>query len=88
LAPAARRRAQIENPRAFLEKAEFLIQLDQLEGGAAALTARLCGRDIGIVELTLQPGARGLAAPAILFDFHRHTAASRGVAGFHAQIFI
>ena len=64
LTPAARRAAEIDNPRASRQQMKTRVELLQLEGGArpVALAARL--GDVRIVQLPRQPIGRGrLAAP-------------------------
>ena len=55
LAPAAGRGAEIDHGDALLEKAIFIVDLDQLVGRARAQTVPLGLQHIGIVELALQP---------------------------------
>ena len=64
LAPAARRRAEIDDPPARLEELVFLRHLQQLVGGSRAIALALGLGDIGVVELALQPQRRGQAALA------------------------
>src|SRR5262249_39298477 len=59
LGPAARRRAEVDHARAFFEQAMLVVDLDQLERGAAAKTFALGPRHVGIVELPLEPAPRG-----------------------------
>ena len=55
LAPAAGRGAEIDHGLAWLEQAMLVVDLDQLVGRARAIAVALGLRDIGIVELPLQP---------------------------------
>src|SRR3954469_12011382 len=66
LAPTAGRSAEIDHPSAFLEQAMLVIDLNQLEGRPATKTFPLGARDVGIVELPLQPELRGQRTPARL----------------------
>src|SRR5262249_55559068 len=64
LGPAARRGAEIDHPCAGLEKAQLVIQLQELEGGTRAVAALPGFGNVRIVELALQPALRGdRAAP-------------------------
>src|SRR6185312_4662312 len=56
LAPAARRRAEIDDSRSPLQEMKPVVELDQLEGGARAIALALGLGNIGIVELALEPG--------------------------------
>jgi hypothetical protein len=88
LRPAARRRAEIDHPRALLQEARLVVDFHQLEGGARAHAFALGARYIRIVELALQPQlGRQLAALAGLdpnfkiaraagLAAHRHDAAA------------
>ena len=62
LAPAAGRGAEIDHPRAILEQTMLVVDLDQLEGGPPAKAFALGARDVGVVELALQPQLRGQRA--------------------------
>ena len=55
LAPAAGRGAEIDDARARLQQMVLVVDLDQLVGGARAIALALGARDIGIVELALEP---------------------------------
>jgi len=59
LHPAARRRAQVDDPRAALDQAELVVDLHQLEGGAAA--PALGPRAVGpfVRQLSLDPRLAG-----------------------------
>ena len=58
LAPAAGRGAEIDHPRALPEQMVLVVDLDQLEGSATAKALAPGARDIGIVELPLEPELR------------------------------
>ena len=58
LRPAARRGAEIDDALAGLEQIVLLVDLQQLEGRPRAITLALRPRDIGIVELALEPYLR------------------------------
>ena len=58
LAPAAGRGAEIDDAAAMLEQAIFVVDLDQLEGGARTKAFLLGARHIRIGELAFEPGAR------------------------------
>ena len=64
LAPPAGRDAQVHHAGYPLEQRIFLVELDELVGGAAPVTLGLGLLDVGIVELTLEPAHRGRGAPA------------------------
>ena len=53
LAPAAGRGAQIDHGHAGPQQMIFVVDLGELEGGAAAIAPALRLLDIGIVELAL-----------------------------------
>ena len=63
LAPAAGRNAEIDHAGSALQQAEFLVELDQLVGRAAAIAIGLGLPDVRIVELAFEPAhlARGAA---------------------------
>src|SRR3546814_20729433 len=61
--PAARRDPQIDHRARLFQKAEFLVEFDQLVGGARPITLGLRAPDIGVVELSLQPARRRCGAP-------------------------
>src|SRR3546814_2526652 len=63
LRPAARRDPQIDHRARLFQKAEFLVEFDQLVGGARPITLGLRAPDIGVVELSLQPARRRCGAP-------------------------
>src|SRR6056297_1246938 len=58
LTPATRRAAQIDHPRAWHEKAEFVVKLHDLERRAPAIAFKLRALDIGVIQLPLQPARR------------------------------
>ena len=64
LAPAAGRRAEIDDALTGLQNAILVVDLDELVGGARAISIALCGGDVGIVELTLEPALRRRGMPA------------------------
>ena len=70
LRPAARRRAQVDDPAAAAQQAELVVELHQLERGARAQALLLRGADIGVVQLPLQPFLRrgGAAARGAQLD--------------------
>src|SRR3546814_9136231 len=47
----------------LFRSAEFLVELDQLVGGARTIALGLRAPDIGVVELPLQPARRRCGAP-------------------------
>ena len=55
LGPSAGRRAEIDNAMPGLQKAIFVVDLDQLEGCAGAPSLALGGGNVGIIELALEP---------------------------------
>src|ERR1700756_1121316 len=81
LRPSSRRAAEIENPPAGPEQTKTLIQFDQLEGGARAISEAPGLGDIGIVELPRQPRGRGRLAPARAAEPHRHVRPASGRTG-------
>ena len=66
LAPAAGRRTEIDHARARLQNAMLVVDLGELEGGARATALALGARHVRIVELALQPTARGLRLALVL----------------------
>ena len=63
LAPAAGRRAEIDNLCTWFEKLVLVVDLDELVGGARAKPFALGTRHIGIVELALEPAPRACVRP-------------------------
>ena len=63
LGPAARRGAQVDHASAAGQEMEAVVELDELEGGARAITQAPRLGDVGVVELTLQPAGGGDLAP-------------------------
>ena len=59
LRPAARRRAEVDHALAGLQQMILVVDLDELERGARAIALALGPRDIGIVELALEPARLG-----------------------------
>src|SRR5262249_39826306 len=55
LAPAPRRRAEIDDPRARLEQVMLVVDLNQLERGACTKSFLSRARNVRIIQLTLQP---------------------------------
>ena len=55
LAPAARRGAEVDDARAWLEQMVLVVDLDELERGASAKALALGAGDIWVVELPLEP---------------------------------
>ena len=55
LAPAARRRAEIDHRQAGFKEPVLVVHLDQLVGGARPPAVAFGLRDVGIVELPFQP---------------------------------
>ena len=55
LAPAARRRAEVDDALAWLQEAVLGIDLGQLEGRPRTVALALGGCHVGVVELALQP---------------------------------
>jgi len=76
LAPAAGRGAQIDHARAWPQQMVLVVDLGELEGGAAAIASALRLLDIRIVELTLEPASRGDLPPLGGLDPHRQLAAA------------
>src|SRR5690606_22575086 len=62
LGPAAGRRAEVDDAQPRLQQIELLVELQQLEGGTAAVAARPRLGDERIVDLALQPEGRGQRA--------------------------
>ena len=58
LRPPAGRRAQVNYALAWLQNMMLVIDLDQLERGARTPSLSPRSRDVGVVEMALQPGAR------------------------------
>ncbi|EPX85957.1 hypothetical protein ruthe_01679 [Rubellimicrobium thermophilum DSM 16684] len=76
LCPPSWRAAQIDHPRTGLQKAEAVVDLDQLVGRARAIAFGLCAPDIGVVELPFEPAGRGQLAPLGGLHAHRQIAPS------------
>ena len=72
-APAARRRAEIDDARALFQQMKFVVDLGELVSGARAKTFALGARHIGIVDLAFEPGARGGRAAFVALE-PRHDA--------------
>src|SRR6185295_18214262 len=58
LAPAAGRRAKIDNARTAFQHVMLVVDLGELEGRARTEALALGARHVGIVELTLEPELR------------------------------
>src|SRR6202035_5646120 len=88
LAPAAGRATEIDDAFAGRQKMKFLIELDQLERGARAITLPLGLGDIRVVELALKPERRRKRTLTCGLDAHRRHAAagSRGFGGHAGDI--
>ena len=76
LAPAARRRAEIDHDHAGPQQTMLVVDLGELEGGAAAIAPALRLLDIRIVELALEPAGRGDLPPLGGADPDRELAAA------------
>src|SRR5690606_1988836 len=91
LHPAARRRAQVDDPRAAPDQPVFVVDLHQLEGGAAA--PALGARTLGplVRQLTLDPGLTGqgllVGGLDLLADLASSRRAARGQT-HHAAAFL
>ncbi len=76
LRPAARRRAEIGDLLARPQKAIFVVDFQELEGGARTKTLSLGPRHIGIVELPIEPQGRREASLARRFHARFQAAAA------------
>src|SRR5262249_32977798 len=76
LAPAPWRRAEIDHAHPGPQEMVLVVDLGELEGGAAAIAPALRLLDIRIVELALEPAGRGELAPLGSADPDRQLAAS------------
>ena len=74
LGPAARRGAEVDHPRAGLQEAEPVVDLDELVGRAAAVALGPRPRHVGVVELALEPERRGELAALGGLDPHPQVA--------------
>src|SRR5262249_52159434 len=84
LAPSAGSGAEIEHPGALLQEMKLVVELEQLERGAAAIAPGLCGMNVWIVDLSLKPTARRRReTPAVLDP--RTDLSATGLAGGHRR---
>src|SRR5438876_536536 len=84
LAPAAGRGTEIDHPRARLEQMVLVVDLDELEGGAATKTLALGARHVRVVELSLEPKLRRQRAALARFDSNLERALAWGGVHFAA----
>src|SRR5262245_57780542 len=76
LAPSPWRRAKIDHAHPGPQEMVLIVDLGELEGGAAAIAPALRLLDIRIVELALEPARRGEFSPLGGADSDRELAAS------------
>ena len=77
LRPTTRRGAEIDDAHVRLQQMIAVVHLQQLIGGAGTISVALGARDIGVVELALQPQRRGQRALARSLDSHFQRASAR-----------